>query len=219
MSISLKTIVSKLNDNTRKALEDAAGLCLSRTHYNVEIEHFLIKLLDQPDCDFARILKQFGVDKARLAAELGRSLDKLKTGNARTPGIQPVAVHDADRSLDRRLDGVRRGAGALRVRDPGAGLGRRAFAHRARRQQGTAEDRAGRAAQGAARDRGGFAARIPAERRCRSGRGAPGAAARGRRQDAATSISSPSISPRTPGTARSIRCWAAISKSGRSSTS
>ncbi len=89
MSISLKAIVSKLNDTTRKALEDAAGLCLARTHYNVEVEHFLVKLLDMPDCDFPRILKQFGVDKARLAAELGRSLDKLKTGNARTPSFSP----------------------------------------------------------------------------------------------------------------------------------
>jgi len=89
MSISLKAIVSKLNDTTRKVLEDAAGLCLSRTHYNVEVEHFLVKLLDVPDCDFSRILKHFGVEKPRLATELARSLDKLKTGNARTPAFSP----------------------------------------------------------------------------------------------------------------------------------
>jgi type VI secretion system protein VasG len=89
MSVSLKSIVSKLNDTTRKVLEDAAGLCLARTHYNVEVEHFLVKLLDVPDCDFSRILKHFSVEKPRLAAELGRSLDKLKTGNARTPAFSP----------------------------------------------------------------------------------------------------------------------------------
>ncbi|MBZ5584621.1 MAG: AAA family ATPase, partial [Acidobacteriia bacterium] len=89
MAISLKSIVSKLNDTTRTALEGAAGLCLARTHYNVEIEHFLMKLLDATDSDFARILKQFGVDRARLSAELSRSLDKLKTGNARTPAFSP----------------------------------------------------------------------------------------------------------------------------------
>jgi type VI secretion system protein VasG len=89
MAISLKSIVSKLNDDTRSALEGAAGLCLARTHYDVEIEHFLMKLLDATDTDFARILKQFGVDKARLSAELARSLDKLKTGNARTPAFSP----------------------------------------------------------------------------------------------------------------------------------
>jgi type VI secretion system protein VasG len=89
MAISLKSIVSKLNDTTRKTLEDAAGLCLARTHYNVEIEHFLMKLMDATDTDFARILKQFGVDKARLSGELSRSLDKIKTGNARTPAFSP----------------------------------------------------------------------------------------------------------------------------------
>ena len=90
MAISLRSIVSRLNDTTRKALEDAAGLCLARTHYNVEIEHFLTKLMDVTDSDFGRILKQFGVDKARLAGELGRSLDKIKTGNARTPAFSPT---------------------------------------------------------------------------------------------------------------------------------
>ncbi len=89
MPVSLKAIVSKLNDATRKTLEDAAGLCLARTHYDVEIEHFLMKLLDTPDTDFVLILKQFGVDKSRLSTELSRSLDKLKTGNARTPSFSP----------------------------------------------------------------------------------------------------------------------------------
>jgi len=89
MAISLKSIVNRLNDTTRKTVEDAAGLCLARTHYNVEIEHFLMKLMDVAESDFARIVKQFGVDKARLSAELSRSLDKLKTGNARTPAFSP----------------------------------------------------------------------------------------------------------------------------------
>ncbi len=89
MAISLKAIVTKLNDTTRKALEDAAGLCLARTHYNVEIEHFLVKLMDAPESDFGRALKQFGVDRARLSAELARGLDKIKTGNARTPAFSP----------------------------------------------------------------------------------------------------------------------------------
>ncbi|HEY2015462.1 MAG TPA: AAA family ATPase, partial [Bryobacteraceae bacterium] len=86
----MKAIVNRLNDTTRKTLEDAAGLCLARTHYNVEIEHFLVKLMDVAESDFTRILKQFGVDKARLAGELSRSLDKLKTGNARTPAFSPT---------------------------------------------------------------------------------------------------------------------------------
>jgi len=48
-----------------------------------------MKLLDSSDGDFAFILKQFGVHKSRLSAELTRSLDKLKSGNARTPALSP----------------------------------------------------------------------------------------------------------------------------------
>ena len=73
----------------RGTLEGAAGLCLARTHYDVEIEHFLTKLLDASGTDFAGIIQHFGVDKARLAGELGRSLDGIKTGNARTPAFSP----------------------------------------------------------------------------------------------------------------------------------
>ena len=89
MALSLKSVVSKLDNTTRTALEAAAGLCLARTHYDVEIEHYLLKLLDAPDSDFAGIIKQFDVDKKRVIAELSKSLDKLKSGNARTPAFSP----------------------------------------------------------------------------------------------------------------------------------
>jgi type VI secretion system protein VasG len=92
VALNLKSLVSKLNDTSRGALESAAGLCLSRTHYDVEIEHYLVKLLDAADSDLPRILRQFEVDKSRLAGELARSLDKLKTGNARNPAFGPTLV-------------------------------------------------------------------------------------------------------------------------------
>jgi type VI secretion system protein VasG len=89
MGLNLRSLIAKLNDSARLALEASAGFCLSRTHYDVEIEHYLMKLLDSSDGDFAFILRQFGVDKSRLSAELTRSLDKLKSGNARTPALSP----------------------------------------------------------------------------------------------------------------------------------
>jgi type VI secretion system protein VasG len=90
MTANLKGLIGKLNDTTRNALEAAAGFCLARTHYDIEIEHFLLKLLDVTDSDLPRILKQFGVDKSRLTGDLTRSLDKLKSGNARTPAFSPT---------------------------------------------------------------------------------------------------------------------------------
>src|SRR5579875_1320413 len=92
MGVNLKSLIGKLNDQTRGALEAAAGLCLSRTHYDIEIEHFLTKLLDSASGDFAAIVKHFEIDKSRLTNELARSMDKLKSGNARTPAISPSVL-------------------------------------------------------------------------------------------------------------------------------
>ena len=92
MSLNLKSLIGKLNDSTRNALEAAAGLCVARTHYDIEIEHFLLKVLDNADNDIAFILKQYGVDRSRLTAELQRSLDRLKSGNARSPAFSPYLV-------------------------------------------------------------------------------------------------------------------------------
>src|SRR5579872_337072 len=92
MTVNLKHLIAKLNPVTRNALESAAGLCLSRTHYDVEVEHYLMKLLDVPDSDLTFILKHYGIDRSRLAGELTRSLDRLKSGNARTPALSPKLV-------------------------------------------------------------------------------------------------------------------------------
>jgi len=90
MTVNLRGLIGKLNAPTRNALEAAAGLCLSRTHYDVEIEHFLLKALDASDGDLAFILKHYGVNRSRLAADLTKSLDRLKSGNARTPALSPT---------------------------------------------------------------------------------------------------------------------------------
>src|ERR1700677_3346956 len=86
-SLPLRILVNKLNPVCKRALEAAAGLCLSRTNYNVEIEHYLLKLLEANESDLPRILKQYDVDMSAAQRELTRSLDKLKTGNARAPEL------------------------------------------------------------------------------------------------------------------------------------
>ncbi|AHG92996.1 type VI secretion ATPase, ClpV1 family (plasmid) [Gemmatirosa kalamazoonensis] len=92
MSVNLRSLIGKLNPATRGCVESAAGLCLSRTHYDVEIEHFLTKALDATDGDLATILKHYGVNRSRLADDLARGLDRLKSGNARTPSLSPSLV-------------------------------------------------------------------------------------------------------------------------------
>jgi type VI secretion system protein VasG len=76
-------------DTCRKALESAAGLCLSQTHYEVDIEHFLIKLLEVSNTDLQLILSYFEINHDRLVADLTRAIEGFKTGNARTPALSP----------------------------------------------------------------------------------------------------------------------------------
>ncbi len=87
-----------MNDTCRSALEDAAGLCLSRTNYDVEIEHLLMKLLERDDSDLHRICRHFEVNVDRLTSDVSTALDRLKTGNTRTPGLSdriPVWVQES----------------------------------------------------------------------------------------------------------------------------
>jgi type VI secretion system protein VasG len=90
--VNLRSLIGKLNETARGALEGAAGLCLSRTHYDIEIEHYVLKLMDASGSDIDGIFKAFDVDRARVAKELGKSLDRLKSGNARTPAFSPSVV-------------------------------------------------------------------------------------------------------------------------------
>ncbi|HTI79761.1 MAG TPA: type VI secretion system ATPase TssH [Acetobacteraceae bacterium] len=91
-AIDLKQLVGRLNEPCRRDLEAAAGLTLSRTHYNVEIEHWLLKLADRADGDIASILRHYEVDQGRFVTDLNRALDKLKTGNSRAPSLAPDIV-------------------------------------------------------------------------------------------------------------------------------
>ncbi|MCF6324996.1 MAG: type VI secretion system ATPase TssH [Gammaproteobacteria bacterium] len=92
VTIDLKSLVGRLNEPSRNALEGAAGLCLGRTHYNVEIEHWLLKLLEIPDSDLLAVLEKFEINLGKFTQELNRELDRIKTGNTRAPALSPTIV-------------------------------------------------------------------------------------------------------------------------------
>jgi type VI secretion system protein VasG len=86
---NIKSLIGKLNDTCHKALESAAGLCLSQTHYEVDVEHFLIKLLEMSNTDLQKILRHFEINESRLVDDLTQTMEGFKTGNARTPALSP----------------------------------------------------------------------------------------------------------------------------------
>jgi len=92
ISIDLKSLVGRMNEPCRIALEGAAGLCLSRTHYNVEVEHWLLKLLDIPDSDMIAILEKFEINLGVFAQQLNKELDLIKSGNSRAPALSQNIV-------------------------------------------------------------------------------------------------------------------------------
>lgn len=87
MNLDLKTLVGKLNPTCRKALETAASFCASQTHYNVEIEHYLLKLIEQPDTDITRLLRYYEVKEQDVVRDLTLSMETFKRGNSRNPAL------------------------------------------------------------------------------------------------------------------------------------
>jgi type VI secretion system protein VasG len=89
MSSELKTLIGKLNPVCRRGLETAAALCVGQTHYNVEVEHLLLKLLDLPATDLGPVLRYYAVDPGELARQLTQAMERFDRGNGRTPAMSP----------------------------------------------------------------------------------------------------------------------------------
>ncbi|MBU6448963.1 MAG: type VI secretion system ATPase TssH [Rhodospirillales bacterium] len=114
VTLDLKSLIGRLDEHCRRALEAAAGLTMSRTHYNVEIEHWLVKLAEGTDTDIAAIFRQYDIDHGRFLADLNKAMDRLKTGNSRAPGLAPDVVDTAKQawllaSIEQGLARVRSG--------------------------------------------------------------------------------------------------------------
>jgi len=92
MALSREGLVAKLNATCREGLEEAARLCFSRTHYEVDLEHYLLKLTEMADADVAAIYHHFEIDSSRVSRDLTRSLDRMRSGNSRNPVISPRII-------------------------------------------------------------------------------------------------------------------------------
>src|SRR5271166_4853657 len=87
MGVDSAALIKTLNQTCLNALQSAAGLCLSRTNPSVELEHWLVKLVELPDGDLTRIFRHFDVDTSRLLRDLTKVIDGFRTGNQRTPTL------------------------------------------------------------------------------------------------------------------------------------
>ncbi|KVZ43263.1 type VI secretion system ATPase TssH [Burkholderia ubonensis] len=114
MSTPLKTLITKLNPLCRQAAQHAASACLARGHYEVDLEHLFLALLDEPAGDLPLALRASRIDPHALRADLERELTRLKTGNTRTPvfSVHLIALFEQAwliASLDSQLGRIRSG--------------------------------------------------------------------------------------------------------------
>lgn len=92
INVNLKRLVETMTPVLRDSLEGAAGLCLAHTHFNVEIEHWLLKLLDNADTDFYSLLEKHEANPAQVAKELANAIAKFKSGSSRPASLSPAIV-------------------------------------------------------------------------------------------------------------------------------
>ena len=87
LDVAPKALIAKVNPLCLKALEGAIGMCVSNTNAHVEIEHWLLKLLEPANSDLTKIFKHCDVDTARVTREVQKSLEKLRRGHDRSPSL------------------------------------------------------------------------------------------------------------------------------------
>ncbi|WP_342118050.1 type VI secretion system ATPase TssH [Pseudoduganella sp. OTU4001] len=85
MSIQLKTLIGKLNGACRSAATRAANIAIGMGHGEVDVEHLLLALLEQPDCDVLAIARRCDISPTALEADLRRELAGMVPAAARVP--------------------------------------------------------------------------------------------------------------------------------------
>jgi ATP-dependent Clp protease ATP-binding subunit ClpB len=82
---------NRLTQKCQEALHDAQSLAVRRGHQEVDVEHLLAALADQPEGLLPRLLNKMDVPLEALRAELGRELDRRPQVGG--PGAQPGNVY------------------------------------------------------------------------------------------------------------------------------
>src|SRR5690606_16887925 len=117
MQVALKPLFGRLNGTCKAALEGAAGLALSRGHYEIGVAHLLRRLLDEAQGDIMLALRHAEVDPLKLTARLDEALAACPTGNSGRPVFAPFLtqwIQDAWLASSISLDQTRiRGAALL----------------------------------------------------------------------------------------------------------
>jgi ATP-dependent Clp protease ATP-binding subunit ClpB len=102
---------NRLTQNTQTALHDAQTKALRYGHSEVDVEHLLLALLEQPNGLVARLFERSGADVRGLASALDERLQSRPRVSG--PGAAPGQIY-VSRSLNEVLDNAQREAERLK---------------------------------------------------------------------------------------------------------
>lgn len=88
----VRGLLGKANAHLTESLEGALGFTNLRTHYEVTLEHLLLKVLENGRGDLPLILQYFDVSVGRFEAQLLQTLEELPRGNGGQPRLSPALL-------------------------------------------------------------------------------------------------------------------------------
>ncbi|EOV9524602.1 type VI secretion system ATPase TssH [Vibrio parahaemolyticus] len=92
ININLSSLIQRLHPVAKVALEDAAALAVSEKANEVQIEHYLLSLLERPNSDFDVLLSHFDCSENLLRQSVRSTLDTNAKGNGSKPVFSALLI-------------------------------------------------------------------------------------------------------------------------------
>jgi type VI secretion system protein VasG len=96
--INRVSLFGKLNPLAYKAVESAFTFTKMRGNPYVELVHWWQLLLQAPESDLTRIIRQYGLDSSRIASEVTASLERLPRGATSVTDFSPHIMAAIERA-------------------------------------------------------------------------------------------------------------------------
>lgn len=90
--VEYRALLKRLNPLCTRALEAAASQAIRLTHYEIGVEHLLLRLLEEQTGDVVAIYRSLNLSTTPLVRALQRGMDQRKRGNSGRPVFSPLLV-------------------------------------------------------------------------------------------------------------------------------
>lgn len=92
MDINLKALIGRFTPEGTAILQATAGYCVTRSHNEVTVEHFLLQALDAGNSDIPCILKGFELSRDSLRVALQKAIEPLHRDSTSRPAFSSQLV-------------------------------------------------------------------------------------------------------------------------------